>query len=105
MVAKRLRTGAGAEPHTTFEKKLPILKGELFFLDKDLLMGADHGESSSAHTVNAMRSFNRNPLLQFFKPIQDDVDTPGRLSCLRRGFLHHKKPLAVGMDVPWMEIR
>jgi hypothetical protein len=42
---KRLRTSAGAEPHTTFEKKLSILKGEVFFLDKDLLMGADHAHS------------------------------------------------------------
>ena len=53
MVAKRLRTGAGAEPHTTFEKKLPILKGELFILDKDLLMGADH-EDPSRWTAGAM---------------------------------------------------
>ena len=54
MVAKRLRTGAGAEPHTTFEKKLPILKGELFFLDKDLLMGADHEGIASTSTARAM---------------------------------------------------
>ena len=43
-VAKaRLSTGAGANPRTTFVRKLSILKGEVFFLDKDLLMGADHG--------------------------------------------------------------
>jgi hypothetical protein len=43
-VAKaRLSTGAGAEPRTTFEKKVSILRGEVYFLDKDLLMGADHG--------------------------------------------------------------
>ena len=42
-VAKaRLSTGAGAEPRTTFEKKVSILRGEVYFLDKDLLMGADH---------------------------------------------------------------
>jgi hypothetical protein len=47
-VAKaRLSTGAGANPRTTFVRKLSILKGEVFFLDKDLLMGADHGHSSS----------------------------------------------------------
>ena len=43
----RLRTGAVAEPRTIFEKKLSILKGGVFFLDKDLLMGADHGHTSS----------------------------------------------------------
>ena len=38
-VAKaRLSTGAGAEPRTTFEKKVSILRGEVYFLDKDLLM-------------------------------------------------------------------
>ena len=43
-VAKaRFSTGAGANPCTTFEKKLFILRGEVYFLDKDLLMGADHG--------------------------------------------------------------
>jgi hypothetical protein len=42
----RLRTGVGAEPRTTFEKKLSILKGKVFFLDKDLLMGADHGHKT-----------------------------------------------------------
>ena len=41
----RLRTNTGAKPRTTFEKKLSILKGEVFFLDKDLLMGADHEEA------------------------------------------------------------
>ena len=47
-VAKaRLSTGAGAEPRTTFEKKVSILRGEVYFLDKDLLMGADHGHNSS----------------------------------------------------------
>ena len=61
MVAKRLRTGAGAEPHTTFEKKLPILKGELFFLDKDLLMGADHEEGllRADSGFNAMKFCSR----------------------------------------------
>ena len=61
MVAKRLRTGAGAEPHTTFEKKLSILKGELFFLDKDLLMGADHEEClrHADSRRNAMKRFSR----------------------------------------------
>jgi len=39
----RLSTAAGANPCTTFEKKLSILRGEVYFLDKDLLMGADHG--------------------------------------------------------------
>ena len=35
-----------AKPRTTFGKKLSILKGEVFFIDKDLLMGADHEEAS-----------------------------------------------------------
>jgi len=43
-VAKRLRPSNGAKPRTTFEKKLSILNGEVFFIDKDLLMGADHEE-------------------------------------------------------------
>ena len=43
-VAKRLRPSNGAKPRTTFEKKLSILNGEVFFIDKDLLMGADHRE-------------------------------------------------------------
>jgi hypothetical protein len=53
---KRLRTSAGAEPHTTFEKKLSILKGEVFFLDKDLLMGADHAEASRQTAVRYNKS-------------------------------------------------
>jgi hypothetical protein len=55
---KRLRTSAGAEPHTTFEKKLSILKGEVFFLDKDLLMGADHEKQflQVDSRCNAMKS-------------------------------------------------
>jgi hypothetical protein len=40
---KRLRTSTGAMSCATFAKKLSILKGEVFFIDKDLLMGADHG--------------------------------------------------------------
>jgi len=44
-VAKRLRPSNGAKPRTTFEKKLSILNGEVFFIDKDLLMGADHEEA------------------------------------------------------------
>jgi hypothetical protein len=51
---KRLRTSAGAEPHTTFEKKLSILKGEVFFLDKDLLMGADHVRASYNSTLGSL---------------------------------------------------
>jgi hypothetical protein len=39
---KRLSPGIAAKPRTTFEKKLSILNGEVFFVDKDLLMGADH---------------------------------------------------------------
>ena len=41
---KRLRFSNSAKPRTTFEKKLSILNGEVFFIDKDLLMGADHEE-------------------------------------------------------------
>jgi hypothetical protein len=40
---KRLRTSTGAMSCATFAKKLSILKGEVFFIDKDLLMGAYHG--------------------------------------------------------------
>ena len=47
----RLKTGVGAEPRTTFEKKHFILKGEVFFLDKDLLMGADHEKHPFAPTA------------------------------------------------------
>jgi hypothetical protein len=43
---KRLRTSTGATSCATFAKKLSILKGEVFFIDKDLLMGADHGHAS-----------------------------------------------------------
>ena len=51
-VAKaRLSTGAGAEPRTTFEKKVSILRGEVYFLDKDLLMGADHGHARLQNEV------------------------------------------------------
>ncbi len=39
---KRLRSSNSAKPRATFEKTLSILKGEVFFIDKDLLMGADH---------------------------------------------------------------
>jgi hypothetical protein len=48
---RRLRLSNGATPRTTFAKKLTILKGEVFFLDKDLLMGADHEESSRRSAV------------------------------------------------------
>ena len=51
---KRLRPRNGAKPCTTFEKKLSILKGEVFFLDKDLLMGADHEGIASTSTARAM---------------------------------------------------
>jgi len=51
----RLRTSAGAKPRTTFEKKLSTLKGEVYFVDKDLLMGADHEETSSKPTAGAMQ--------------------------------------------------
>ena len=51
----RLRTNTGARPRTTFEKKLSILKGEVFFLDKDLLMGADHGHAHLHVDIGAMQ--------------------------------------------------
>jgi hypothetical protein len=51
----RLRTGVGAKPRTTFEKKHFILKGEVFFLDKDLLMGVDHEGPSSTPTTSAIQ--------------------------------------------------
>lgn len=41
---KRLRPCNAAKPRTAIEKKLSILNGEVFFVDKDLLMGADHEE-------------------------------------------------------------
>jgi hypothetical protein len=41
---KRLRTSTGAMSCATFAKKLSILKGEVFFIDKDLLMGAAFAE-------------------------------------------------------------
>ncbi len=56
---KRLRPSNGAKPRTTFEKKLSILKGEVFFLDKDLLMGADHEEASSTSTAGVTQIESR----------------------------------------------
>ncbi len=59
-VAKaRFRTSAGAEPRTTFEKSLSILKGEVFSFDKDLLMGADHEEASSTSTAGVTQIESR----------------------------------------------
>jgi hypothetical protein len=55
---KRLRTSTGAMSCATFAKKLSILKGEVFFIDKDLLMGADHGHVPLTANLTVMLSGN-----------------------------------------------
>lgn len=63
-VAKaRFSTGAGANPCTTFGKKLSILRGEVYFLDKDLLMGADHGHCILLQNLAVMLSSEAAPII------------------------------------------
>jgi len=58
-------------------------------------------KSFYSHYPYAAILLHRRPLLQFFEPVQDDVDSPrastGR--CGSPGFLHHQEP-AVAADIP-----